>query len=86
MPAKHRLLTAASCTTNCLAPVVKMQLRGRDRELLGFTLTDGALLRRALVCGSCEIMAPVPRLDPGRDVKADYRRDDCSHKHAAAKF
>ena len=23
-PAKHRLLTAASCTTNCLAPVVKV--------------------------------------------------------------
>ena len=24
VPAKHRLLTAASCTTNCLAPVVKV--------------------------------------------------------------
>ncbi len=23
-PARHRLLTAASCTTNCLAPVVKV--------------------------------------------------------------
>jgi glyceraldehyde-3-phosphate dehydrogenase (arsenate-transferring) len=23
-PATHRLLTAASCTTNCLAPVVKV--------------------------------------------------------------
>ena len=27
-PAKHRLLTAASCTTNCLAPVVKVVHEG----------------------------------------------------------
>ena len=27
-PAKHRLLTAASCTTNCLAPVVEVIHRG----------------------------------------------------------
>ena len=30
-PARHRLLTAASCTTNCLAPVVKVRARG-DRH------------------------------------------------------
>jgi glyceraldehyde 3-phosphate dehydrogenase len=27
-PSKHRLLTAASCTTNCLAPVIKVILAG----------------------------------------------------------
>ncbi len=27
-PTKHRLLTAASCTTNCLAPVIKVILAG----------------------------------------------------------
>jgi glyceraldehyde 3-phosphate dehydrogenase len=27
-PSKHRLLTAASCTTNCLAPVIKVILTG----------------------------------------------------------
>ncbi|TDR39652.1 glyceraldehyde-3-phosphate dehydrogenase (NAD+) [Tahibacter aquaticus] len=63
-PAVHRLITAASCTTNCLAPVVKViheNLRIRHGSLTTIhSLTNTQVivdaphkdLRRARACGS----------------------------------
>ena len=63
-PALHRIVTAASCTTNCLAPVVKViheSLRIRHGSITTIhsltntqTIVDAAHkdLRRARACGS----------------------------------
>ncbi len=62
-PAKHRIVTAASCTTNCLAPVVKVILEhfgirhGSMTTVHDITNTQTILdaphkdLRRARACG-----------------------------------
>ena len=62
-PNRHNLVTAASCTTNCLAPVVKVMheqigiLRGSITTIHGITNTQTILdsghkdLRRARACG-----------------------------------
>ena len=62
-PAKHRIVTAASCTTNCLAPVVKVIheslgiVRGSITTIHDLTNTQSILdqphkdLRRARACG-----------------------------------
>ncbi len=62
-PAQHHLLTAASCTTNCLAPVVKVMhekvgiLRGSMTTIHDVTNTQTIVdkghkdLRRARACG-----------------------------------
>lgn len=63
-PTKHRIVTAASCTTNCLAPIVKVIEEGLGIENATFTtihdLTNTQTildaphkdLRRARACGS----------------------------------
>jgi glyceraldehyde 3-phosphate dehydrogenase len=63
-PAKHRIVTAASCTTNCLAPVVKVIheklgiKHGSITTIHNLTNTQSILdtphkdLRRARACGS----------------------------------
>lgn len=62
-PAKHRIVTAASCTTNCLAPVVKVIkeafgiVHGSFTTIHDITNTQSILdqahkdLRRARACG-----------------------------------
>ena len=62
-PALHRIVTAASCTTNCLAPVVKVVheslgiVRGSITTIHDLTNTQSLLdqphkdLRRARACG-----------------------------------
>ena len=66
-PAKHRIVTAASCTTNCLAPVVKVILEhfgirhGSMTTVHDITNTQTILdaphkdLRRARACGMSHI-------------------------------
>ena len=66
-PARHRIVSAASCTTNCLAPVVKVIHEGlgiRHGSLTTIhSLTNTQVivdaphkdLRRARSCGSCLI-------------------------------
>jgi glyceraldehyde 3-phosphate dehydrogenase len=65
-PARHRLVTAASCTTNCLAPVVKVMheqvgiRHGSMTTLHNITNTQRIVdvghkdLRRARACGQSE--------------------------------
>lgn len=38
-PAEDNIVTAASCTTNCLAPVVKVTMRSTAALLAGSTLS-----------------------------------------------
>ncbi len=63
-PSEHRIVTAASCTTNCLAPIVKVVLdtvgikHGSITSIHNITNTQSILdqphrdLRRARSCGS----------------------------------
>jgi glyceraldehyde 3-phosphate dehydrogenase len=63
-PARHRVVTAASCTTNCLAPVVKVMhegigiVRGSMTTIHSLTNTQSIVdtghkdLRRARACGT----------------------------------
>jgi glyceraldehyde 3-phosphate dehydrogenase len=61
-PAQHRIVTAASCTTNCLAPVVKvihenLGIRhGSITTIHDLTNTQSILDSRTRTCA-----APVPR-------------------------
>ncbi len=48
-PAKHRLLTAASCTTNCLAPIVKVIHEGLGIEHGAITTVHDATNTQTIV-------------------------------------
>ncbi len=48
-PAKHRLLTAASCTTNCLAPIVKVIHEGLGIEQGAITTVHDATNTQTIV-------------------------------------
>jgi glyceraldehyde 3-phosphate dehydrogenase len=48
-PAKHRLLTAASCTTNCLAPVVKVIHEGLGIEHGAITTVHDATNTQTII-------------------------------------
>lgn len=48
-PAKHRLLTAASCTTNCLAPIVKVIHEGLGIERGAITTVHDATNTQTIV-------------------------------------
>ena len=60
-PRQHRLLTAASCTTNCLAPVVKVIHEGIGIERGVITTVHDATNTQSLVDGPikiCGVRAP----------------------------
>jgi glyceraldehyde 3-phosphate dehydrogenase len=76
-PATHRLLTAASCTTICLAPVVKVVHESIGPELLG-KLTGVAVRVPLLNASLTDCVFEVRRPTTVEEVNAAFKHPECA--------